>query len=186
MDVQPLAAMRVKSRALQKQVGEGEADVLCELKLLLVEGVAIIRLSTRATFDSHPPIVFTHSRHCMPTAHMCKAYPSCASDGWKRQTNPRRGSKQARTSVGRGKHCQRPANNGPCMGNGVRFERVRCEVAQPAPLNPIKLKACMSDIPTCMEKMCTCAGEVTMAASQKLHAMRNTHLLWNQLANARF
>jgi len=34
MDVQ--AAMRVKGRALQKQVGEGEADVLCELKLLLI------------------------------------------------------------------------------------------------------------------------------------------------------
>jgi hypothetical protein len=35
---------------------------------------------------------------------MCKAYPSCASDGRKRQTNTRHGSKQARTSVGRGKH----------------------------------------------------------------------------------
>jgi hypothetical protein len=69
MDVQ--AAMRVKGRALQKQVGEGEADVLCELKLLLFEGVAIIRLSTRATFDSPPPIVFTHARHCMPTLRTC-------------------------------------------------------------------------------------------------------------------
>jgi len=85
---------------------------------------------------------------------------------------------QASAHVGWSWQAQRPANNGPCMGNGVRFERVRCEVAQPAPLNPIKLKACMSDIPTCMEKMCTCAGEVPMAASQKLHAMRNTHLLW--------
>jgi hypothetical protein len=161
---------------------------LCELKLLLVEGVAI-RLSTRATLDSRPPIEFTHARHCMPTLRtmMCKAYPSCAFDGRKRQTNTRCGSKRARR-LGRGKHSDpRTMDLVWETGCGLRECVVRLRNPwQPAPLNKIKLKACMSDIPTCMEKMCTCAGEVPMAGSQKVPAMRNTRLLWNQLANARF